>query len=206
MDKVLVKIGLKEYVAPTDWTLESWKSSLDAMDVDVDVVFFGDSITRGGAWAEAFPDVRIVNLGISGDTIRGMTSRVNMIESVNPEKVFILGGINSLTDSNSDEILKQYKQMIEAIREAVPNAELYIQSILPISKAKEKECADNDVIEAFNVGLEKIADEFGATYIDIYSLYVLNGSMNIDYTKDGIHLKPEAYDGWYEAIKEYMYE
>jgi len=54
VDKVLVKTGLKEYEAPINWTLESWRSSLKAMDMDADVVFFGDSITRGGQWAEVF--------------------------------------------------------------------------------------------------------------------------------------------------------
>lgn len=206
VDKVLVKVGLKEYEAPIDWTLESWRSSLKAMDVDADVVFFGDSITRGGVWSEAFQGVNIVNLGISGDSIRDMTSRVDMIASVKPEKVFILGGINSLTDHNSTEIFKQYKNMLEKIHEAVPNAEIYVQSILPISVEKEKECADNTVIDAFNTELEQLAADAGATYVNIHDLYELDGSMNPDLTKDGVHLKPEAYDLWYKAIEGYVYE
>ncbi len=176
------------------------------MDVDADVVFFGDSITRGGVWSEAFQGVNIVNLGISGDSIRDMTSRVDMIASVKPEKVFILGGINSLTDHNSTEIFKQYKNMLEKIHEAVPNAEIYVQSILPISVEKEKECADNTVIDAFNTELEQLAADAGATYVNIHDLYELDGSMNPDLTKDGVHLKPEAYDLWYKAIEGYVYE
>lgn len=176
------------------------------MDVDADVVFFGDSITRGGAWANAYPDVNIVNLGISGDSIRGMASRVDMIASVKPEKVFILGGINSLKDHNSTKILKQYNDMLAAVQEAVPDAKIYVQSILPISTEKEKECADNSVIDAFNEELEKLAAETGVTYINIHDLYELDGSMNPDLTKDGIHLKPQAYDLWYKAIEGYVYE
>ncbi len=176
------------------------------MDVDADIVFFGDSITIGGAWADAFQDVNIVNLGISGDSIRGMTCRVDMIASVRPEKVFILGGINSLTDHNSKEILKQYKNMLEKVHESVPEAEIYVQSILPISVEKEKECADNTIIDAFNTELEKLAAEAGATYINIHDLYELDGSMNPELTKDGVHLKPEAYNIWYKALKGYVYE
>lgn len=206
VDKLLIKVGLKEYEAPTDWTLESWRSSLEAMNIDADVVFFGDSITRGGAWADAFQDVNIVNLGLSGDSIRGMASRVDMIASVKPEKVFILGGINSLTDHNSTEILKQYKDMLKKVQETVPDAKIYVQSILPISVEKEKYCADNTVINAFNKELEKLAAETGVTYINIYDFYKLDGSMNPDLTKDGIHLKPEAYELWYKAIEGYVYE
>lgn len=56
MHRVLVKVGLEEYEPQVDWTLVSWKSNLEAMDYDADIVFFGDSITRGGKWSDAFPD------------------------------------------------------------------------------------------------------------------------------------------------------
>ena len=101
----------------------------------------------------------IVNLGISGNSIREMSSRVDMIASVKPEKVFILGGKNSLTDNNSVEILKQYQEMLVKIKEAVPEAALHIQSVLPISINKEKECADNAIIVDFNGELKKLAAE-----------------------------------------------
>lgn len=204
IDKVLVKLGLKEYQASINWILESWKSSLDAMDYDADIVFFGDSITRGGQWTDAFPEENIVNLGISGDSIRGMTNRVDMVASVTPEKVFLLGGINSLTDRNCGDIIEQYRALLENFKAAIPDADLFVQSVLPISMEKEKDCADNDVIAAFNEELEKLASEYGATYIDIHGLYTLNGSMNPELTKDGIHLKPEAYNLWYETISAYV--
>lgn len=129
-----------------------------------------------------------------------------MIASVKPEKVFIIGGINSLTDNNSVEILKQYQEMLVKIKEAVPEAELYIQSVLPISINKEKECADNAIIVDFNGKLKKLAAEYDVIFINLYDLYVLNGAMDPDLTKDGIHLKPEAYDRWYDAIRGYIYE
>lgn len=34
IDKALAKVGVKEYEPPTDWTLVSWKSSLEAMDYE----------------------------------------------------------------------------------------------------------------------------------------------------------------------------
>lgn len=68
------------------------------MDYDADIVFFGDSITRGDQWRDAFPEETVVNLGRSGASVIGMTNRVDMIASVKPEKVFLIGEINSLTD------------------------------------------------------------------------------------------------------------
>lgn len=48
MDKVLFKLGIAEYKEPFNWKVDSWESSLEQMNIDADVVFFGDSIVRGG--------------------------------------------------------------------------------------------------------------------------------------------------------------
>lgn len=42
------------------------------------------------------------------------------------------------------------------------------------------------------------------TYIDVYSVYVLNGEMNPEYTKDGIHLKDEYKYLWLDVLAEYI--
>ena len=96
--------------------------------------------------------------------------------------------------------------MLESVHEAVPDAQIYVQSVLPISAEKEEVCTDNSVIVSFNAEIEKLAEEAGATYINIHDLYELDGLMDPNLTKDGIHLKPEAYDRWYQAIEEYVYD
>lgn len=206
VNKALFKLGIDEYKEPFNWKVDSWKTSLEQMNVDAEIVFFGDSITRGGQWSTAFPEKKIVNLGISGDTIYGMIERVKMLAAVKPEKVFICGGINSLTDRNMPIVVEQYKNLLKEIYKTVPDVKVYVQSVLPISEAKEKECADNTMITRFNNELEILAEEYNATYVDVNSLYVLNGAMNPDLTKDGIHLKPEAYDRWYEMIRAHITE
>lgn len=138
--------------------------------------------------------------------MQGMKNRAEMLTAVTPEKIFIMGGINSLTDKNSDSAFQDYKNMLNAVLEAVPDAQIYIESILPISWEKEKECADNSVITAFNQRLENLALEKNITYIDLYSLYVLNGEINPELTKDGVHLQPSAYEYWFCEIEKYINE
>jgi hypothetical protein len=41
------------------------------------IVFVGASITDGGHWHDMFPDQRIVNLGVNGDTTRGVLGRLH---------------------------------------------------------------------------------------------------------------------------------
>ena len=203
--KILVKWGLKAPEAKIDWTASSWESCLLKMEATADVVFFGDSITRGGNFHQQFPGQRIVNLGSSGDTLHGMCRRVSTVQLLRPQKVFFLGGINGLTDHNGKVCIQTYETVIDRLQEALPEATIYVHSVLPIAKKRERGLCRNTTIEAFNRAIEKLARQKGLVYIDLYSRYVLDGALNPCYPKeDGLHLLPESYGPWYEAITPYM--
>lgn len=202
--KLLVKLGLREPVAETNWAVVSWNNTMEKLNYDADVVFFGDSITRGSDFRAYFPESKIVNLGYSGDTLDGMLTRVSSVAAVTPEKVFIMGGINGITDKNIDQSIVTYSKLIEMLIATVPNSEIYIQSVLPISSTRESWFLSNKTIVEFNRKLAQLALEKDATYIDLYSLYEVNGEMNPELTTDGIHLHPDAYALWADAIAKYM--
>lgn len=204
LNKVLVKLGIKENSPSINWTAFSWESSLQKLELEADVVFFGDSLVRGGDFHKAFPDKRIINLGISGDTLGGMKKRVSMVKGLSPKKVFFLGGINGLTDFNGKKCAKTYEKLMVDLKQALPEAEIYLHSVLPLAKNKEKGICRNKSIEVFNCEIKRIAEKHGLTFINLYPLYLLDGYLDPTLTKDGIHLLPEGYDRWYEAIGEYM--
>lgn len=203
--KVLVKLGLKEKTAATNYAVLAWNNCLQKLDYDADVVFFGDSITADSDFSTAFPNQNIINLGYGGDTLTGMINRVSMLQAVAPEKIFLLGGINGLTDANIDQAEKQYKKLVADIRSALPDATLYIQSVLPVSQSKEVTLkCHNTTIAAFNTRLEQLAQEQGATYVDLYTLYEKGGQLNPEFTPDGVHLLEDAYGLWKNAISQYI--
>lgn len=204
LDKVLIKFGLKENSPSTNWTAFSWESCLQKLEHEVDVVFFGDSLVRGGDFHKAFPDKKIVNLGLSGDTLGGMRKRVSMVKSLSPKKVFFLGGINGLTNFNGKKCIETYEKLITDLEKALPEAEIYLHSVLPLSKQKQKCICNNKKVELFNSEIERLAEKHGHTFVNLYPLYLVDGSLDATCTKDGIHLLPEAYEKWYESIAEYM--
>src|SRR5215510_12011257 len=63
---------------------------------DADVVMLGDSITEGIDWHELFPDVRILNRGIAGDTSAGVLNRLDEVIGRHPKIVFLMIGSNDL--------------------------------------------------------------------------------------------------------------
>lgn len=203
-ERILVRMGFKEPSVEANWAVGGWNNTLMKLDYDADVVFFGDSITWSSDFRNSFPECRIVNLGYYGDTLAGMLDRVAGAAAVNPEKVFLLGGINGLTDQNADVSFQTYIRLVEEMKAAMPEAEIYIQSVLPISAQREAYGCHNTTIRQFNQNLEALAQSMGMTYVDLYTLYEKDGHMDPQYSSDGLHLKPEAYELWADAIKEYM--
>ena len=199
-----VKLGWEQIEArdkPGYACIRGWNQCLKKLDVDVDVVFYGNSITAGSDFREYFPDVSICNLGYGGDDLPCLRFRAYTIAAVNPEKVFVMGGINSLNNTPIPVFSDQYTLMIKAIQESVPDANIYLQSILPVESKKltEKIRKCNDIIDS-------LASAYGCTYIELFPLYETNGAINPEFTKDGTHLKKEHYDKWANAISAYIYE
>lgn len=185
--------------------VSSWGVCLSQLNYDADIVFLGDSITVASRFNKQFPELNICNMGCSGDTLEDMSERASQIEYVHPERIFLMGGINSLKNNNVDESITIYKEMLNVIKNNNDTSTVYIQSVLPISQKQEKKYCKNDTIRKFNEQLKKLADEFDVTYIDLYSLYEINGYMNEEMTYDGVHLTYEAYVLWAEKIWTYVY-
>lgn len=200
---VLNKIGFN-FEQPTNWTLFSWNSSLEQLKYDSDIIFIGDSLTCGENFQEAFPKSKILNLGLSGDTILGVSERSKVISNFAPEKIFIECGVNSFSSTSFETMVNQYEEMISTLSSDNPLAQIYIQSVFPISQSRESGNLTNENIVAFNTELQSIADDYNAVYIDIYSHYVDDGQIKAEYTIDGIHLKDEYKYLWLDVLSEYI--
>ena len=203
-EKLLVKLGLKEPVSQGDWAVGGWNNTLMKMDYDADIVFLGDSITAASDFRAYFPNRKIVNLGYHGDTLVGMIDRVPGVAAVSPEKVFVMGGINGLTDLNADICLNTYSQLLDELAEALPESQIYVQSTLPIAAVRERYGCSNRTIADFNQALDTMAQQRGMTFVDLHSLYSKGGEMDPEYSYDGLHLLSQAYALWADAITPYI--
>ena len=207
MHKLKVKIGMTEESVKSDyWAVKGWENTLKQLDYKADIAFFGNSITYYGNFQEAYADKKVVNLGYPGDNIDGMMRRIETLKAVNPDKVFLMAGINGLKNMELEIFDRKYNLLVDSVRKALPQAQIYLQSILPVSKNREKDYGANTKIMKFNSLIERIAQEKRCTYIDLHSLYVEDGGMPDLLTKDGIHLCDKAYDRWYEEEERYIYD
>ena len=185
--------------------LDAWNNCLDQLHIDSDIVFFGDSITRRGNFSEYFPDKTICNLGLGSDTILGMIERVSMIESVSPDIVFIMGGINSLRNDTLEQSIEEYKSLIDQICE-MKSSNIFILSVLPVSKeiSESLPCSPETII-SFNRSISAIAESKNLKYIDLYSLFVSSeGYIKPEFTTDGVHLTDNAYQLFEDTISPFI--
>ena len=175
------------------------------------IIMLGNSITNGGNWSELFNNPNIINRGISGDNTFGILNRLGEIVSFQPDKVFLLIGINDLSRETPVEvILNNYRRIVAQIKQESPETRIYVQSLFPTNnefdhfpRAQNK---DNE-IRAVNIGIEEIAIEYGVTFIDLYPHFLdEEGKLGKKYTNDGLHLMGEGYVKWAEILMEFIYE
>lgn len=174
-------------------------------DEGCDALFYGDSITKGNHFEVYFPQLRLVDYGLNGATIQDLTARVPEVSAHQPAKIFVMAGGNNLTSHNEDECVELFRGLLDALREACPNAEIYVESMLPIDKAiaVRYDCP-NRSIRSFNKRLEALAEEYGLTYVDIYPEYDYIGGLKKEMTEDGVHLKDGCFGPWAEVIRPYL--
>ena len=202
--KILSKLGFSEYFNADNYMQQSYNECIQQLRYDADAVFFGDSLVIQINFQEHFPDSRIVNLGCSGDTLRSLLARCDMIAHLTPEKIFIEGGVNSLDDLTAEQAAAQYEQLLQTIREQNPTAQLYVHSVLPISPSQYSWRLTNDTIRDLNARLRPLAQQYGAVYIDLYPLYEKDGVLSSDYTTDGIHLNEQGRALWLHVLEAYL--
>lgn len=166
-----------------------------------DAVFIGDSRTEGlklysglknaTFYAEKGLDVATIfknEISIDG-------SKMTIIDALHKHsfgKVYINLGVNELGWPYDSEFIKHYGKVIDAIKEAQPDAKIYLQSIIHISREKDKNPPDyfkNKTIIRRNKLLKELAKEKEINFINPNEVLTDdNGYLIKEASIDGVHL------------------
>ena len=199
-------IELDEKSYPSYWMKVAWTNTVEKLNTEFDVAFFGNSITCGSDFQSFFPDKQIINLGYPGDNIPGMIGRIPMLQASNPKKIFIMAGTNDLVHVDLQTYIQRYTELLTVIKDSIPQAKIYLESVLPSNHHMKSYASNEKVIQANNL-VKSLAEEMGCTYVSLYELYVdQEGELMREATKDGVHLYPQHYDKWAEKIRPLIYE
>lgn len=166
-----------------------------------ETIFLGDSLTDYYEWGEALSDHQVLNRGIAGDTTTGVLNRIEEIIDANPERVYLMIGINDMIAGQSiNKIETNYKYILDLLKNQSPNTTVYVQSVLPINKALTRHNVSNKNIMNLNERINNLALLYDYKYLDLYPAFLEFGQLNKDYTFDGLHLNGEGYKVWTREI------
>ena len=175
-----------------------------------DFVFMGDSRVAGFDCTAYFhPENKtVLGLGVGGEIVRGVRKRLDVLEKIRPEFLFIAIGGNDATSGNfSYETFEDdYRMLLERIIELeVPRA--YIQTITGLSNWRLLHL--NRKIALCNTIIEGLVSEYNSkqtgrfVFLDIASkMNESDGSGIKEYmADDGVHFSEEGNDFWAEYLK-----
>ena len=159
-------------------------------------VFLGDSITAGGLWQEMFPTVPAKGRGVGGDMTKDLLERLETFTRGQPKRLYIMIGTNDLgMGIERQQILANYRELLERVRRESPGTEVYVQSVLP--RAVEY----RERIVELNADIESLALSSGAQFIDLYADFLgPDGSLRDDYSNDELHLNGSGYRRWQQEL------
>lgn len=146
----------------------------------------GDSMAEGlTAYGVLDPSNVIWTRGRRIDMISEDMPKITLYQ---PNYLFLSCGSNDLElwVGNVDGFIRSYKTAINNIKSTLPNAEIIINSILPVSKEAENNNNAFSYQELFNTKLKEMADEMEIAFLE--NSQYLKKEEN-PYSSDGIHPK-----------------
>ena len=175
------------------------------------IVMLGNSLTHGNEWHEFLGNPKVLNRGINGDIIEGITDRIDCVVDGHPAKIFLMVGTNDVSHNlTADSIATAAGKLIDLNLTRTPNTKLYVQSLLPINNSfgRYKAMKDKEqVIRDINALLRPMAEAKGCTWVEVHERLV-DADVNLrkEWTNDGLHLLPEAYAVWREVLLPFVNE
>ena len=186
-----------------------------------DSIFIGNSQTQGLLLYAAIPADACADVGLTVETAATLQefddpddpaseeklTALQYLEKADYQKVYLLFGINELGWTNEDAFISKYAALIEAVRATHPDAQIYVQSILPVGEkaSKDKPYLTNSRIAEFNARLQKMAAEQSVYYLDVASAF--QTPLPEELSSDGIHLVRSGCETWRDYIlSHYVYQ
>jgi lysophospholipase L1-like esterase len=173
-------------------------------------VLLGDSLSL---WfpPELLPANRNwLNQGISGENAPGLLKRLNLLDEVQPQTIFLMVGINDLIKGATDEqILGTYREIIKSLKEKHPKTEIVMQSVLPhggdrltVEDREQVAKVSNERIHQFNQKLRTLSGENEVFFLNLEPLFTDgDGLLRADLSTDGLHLDEPGYLAWRSGIQ-----
>ena len=200
--------------APYDYTVPVPASDPAEASWFSDAAFLGDSLTDGlllysgirGADNLAYKGLTVQSIR-TDKVIKTDSGKVTPLEALGTKtygKVYLLLGVNELGWYNDQRFYKAYGELLDLVRDAQPDAQIYLQTLLPVTAEKSASHAylTNDKVETYNALIAELAAEKEVYLVDLHAAFAGDdGALCPEESTDGVHLTKSAYQRWLEVLR-----
>ena len=149
-----------------------------------DVCIVGDSIVEAIEGFGILDNNEVV--AKIGGTTYDLADSVDEVAAINPKYIVLHYGNNQISSKeNAEGFLKLYLAEINKLRQKLPNAKIYIESIFPVGPSAPATDSYLNNIDYYNQKIKKMCADNKLAYIDCDKLW--NGLNNTYYDGDDIH-------------------
>lgn len=159
-------------------------------------LILGDYIAQGLYEQEVLGESFVLaseDASVAGMDDAQMITNLEAAAKQKPKVLFLMLGINDVTmeGGSADTFEGNYRAFLERVTEKLPDAKIFVNSILPVTEEAAAETSAYANIPEYNKRLQALCKEAGAIYID-------NDSLVKDeyYKDDGTHMKKKFYKLW----------
>jgi lysophospholipase L1-like esterase len=179
-----------------------------AKEGNVDVLFLGDSITRGWAtrgkdvWAQRYGSMHAANFGVGGDHTQHVIWRIENgeLNGIHPKVVVLLIGTNNSDTDSPESIASAVTKIIHIIQSKSPETKVLLLAVFPRNRPNEE--VRVETINHLNPLLAKLDDGKMVRYLDIGPKFLgADGTVPLEIMPDGLHPDDKGYQIWADAMQ-----
>ena len=183
---------------------------------DSTVAFIGDSRTQGLIMYNGLKNVQdysyiglMVDTAVTKKFVKTKNgNKITILEDMKSKdikKVYIMLGVNELGWSYPQVFKVKYEGLIDEIRKVKPDCQIFLQSIIPVTKSKSNSDSiyNNTNITKFNEYIKEVAKEKNVKYLDVKSALIdREGNLPENASTDGIHVGKKYCQKWLKYLEE----
>ena len=178
-----------------------------------DAVFLGDSRTDGlRLYGGLTHGTFLCSTGATVESVftkavetpAGTMPLLDALAGMECGKIYVMLGINELGWNGTETFRNQSTELILRLQTDHPDAEIVIQSILPVSAQKDAEgrYVNNGRINEYNQVWLELAEEFDVAYMNVAeSVAGEDGLLPSDLCYDGVHLNKAGSRQWLDYLR-----
>ncbi|MGI6161062.1 MAG: GDSL-type esterase/lipase family protein [Christensenellales bacterium] len=121
------------------------------------------------------------------------------------KKLYIMLGVNDIVVYGIGGSVENMGKLLDNIKQKSPGIEIFVQSVLPVTRNGQKDKLNNAALSEYNEGLIELCSQNGYEYLDVASVIKdAEGYLPDEYSSDDfVHLTDEACELWIDYLRDH---